>query len=118
MFINTLGIRKGVVDIAMQNRTQENTSIEDKRGKHIKKVTSPEIFQSVRQHIDKFPVVSSHYCRAKTQRKYLHSDLNITIMYSLYKECAEQNQPVASSSVYRKVFSEEYNLGFHRPRKD
>lgn len=36
MFINTLGIRKGVVDIAMQKKTSENTTQEDQRGKHKK----------------------------------------------------------------------------------
>ncbi|CAG9826481.1 unnamed protein product [Diabrotica balteata] len=119
MFINTLGIRKGIVDIAMKKRTEENTTLVDNRGKHTKKITSPAILASVKNHIEKFPVVSSHYCRSKTQRKYLSSDLNITIMYSLYKkECGENNQTPANSAIYRKVFSEEYNLGFYRPRKD
>lgn len=119
MFINTLGIRKGVVDIAMKKRTLENTSLEDKRGKHIQKVTSPEILESVKQRIEKFPVMSSHYCRAKTQRKYLASDINITVMYSLYKEeRIKLNLPAATTAIYQKVFCEEYNLGFHRPRKD
>lgn len=120
MFLNTLGIRKGVVDIAMKKRTGENTALKDQRGKHPKKITSPATLASVRKHIESFPVMSSHYCRAKTQRKYLSSDLNITLMYSLYKkECSEKNfAPVATSAVYRKIFSEEYNLGFYRPRKD
>ncbi|CAG9826914.1 unnamed protein product [Diabrotica balteata] len=40
-------------------------------------------------------------------------------MYSLYKkECSENNQTPANFSIYRKVFSEEYNLGFYRPYKD
>lgn len=34
------------------------------------------------------------------------------------KERNENNQPVASPSIYRKIFSEEYNIGFYRPRKD
>nr|CAH7719266.1 unnamed protein product [Callosobruchus chinensis] len=35
------------------------------------------------------------------------------------KECSEKNlTQVASSAIHRKVFTEEYNLGFHRPRKD
>lgn len=43
MFINTLGIRNGVIDVAMQNKAPENISLEDKRGKDIKKVTPPAI---------------------------------------------------------------------------
>lgn len=119
MFINTLGIRKGVVDVAMQRRTPQNTSFGDRRGKKAKKITPPEIIGDVKSHIERFPVMESHYCRAKSQRKYLSSELNITIMYSMYKnECIEKGKPFASSSIYRKVFSEDYNLGFYRPRKD
>ncbi|KAI4463202.1 dna-directed rna polymerases i ii and iii subunit rpabc2 [Holotrichia oblita] len=119
MFINTLGIRKGVVDIAMQNRMEENISAVDHRGKGAKKATPPETLQGVRNHIERFPVMASHYCREKTQRKYLPSDFNITIMYTMYKEdCTEKNLAYVSSSMYRKIFCEEYNLDFYRPRKD
>lgn len=119
MFINTLGIRKGVVDIAMQNRTEGNISSEDKRGKGPKKSIPPDVIQVVRNHIECFPVVASHYCREKTQRKYLASDLNISIMYSMYqKNCVEKNVPFVKQSMYRKIFCDEYNLGFYRPRKD
>nr|CAI5825930.1 unnamed protein product [Callosobruchus analis] len=46
MFINTLGIRKGVLDIAMQNRTEENIPCsKDRRGKGPKNVTPPEVLQ-------------------------------------------------------------------------
>ena len=63
--------------------------------------------------------MSSHYCRAKTQRKHLSSDLHITIIYSLSKnECTEKGEPLASSSMNRKVFSKEYNPDFYRLRKD
>lgn len=120
IFLNTLGIRKGVVDIALVNRTDENTSLlGDKMGKHVKKVTSPDVLKNVRKQW--FPVMSSHYAREKTARKYLPiiNDLNITIMYDLYKKhCTEHNLEMASNCIYRKVFSEEYNLCFHRPRKD
>lgn len=119
MFINTLGIRKGVVDIAMQNRREENISAPDQRGKGPKKATPPETLQRVRNHIERFPVMASHYCREKTQRKYLASDLNITIMYTMYKkDCTKKDLLFVSSSIYRKIFCEEYNLGFYRPRKD
>lgn len=37
MFINTLGIKKGVVDIALKKRTETNTSAGDGREKHKKR---------------------------------------------------------------------------------
>lgn len=60
MFINTLGIRKGVVDIAMQNRTEGNISATDLRGKGAKKATLPEMLAGVRSHIERFPVMASN----------------------------------------------------------
>ncbi|KAK5644896.1 hypothetical protein RI129_006196 [Pyrocoelia pectoralis] len=119
MFLNTFGIRKGVVDIAMTKRTKENTSESDKRGRHIKKQTTHEIVSSVRNHIESFPVVESHYCRSDSKRKYLDPSLNINVMYEMDKQSRqEHNLDVAKPCAYRKIFSEEYNLGFHRPKKD
>lgn len=119
MFLNTIGIRKGVVDIAMTKRTTENTSEGDKRGRHVKKSTSSESLNGIRKHIESFAVVDSHYCRSGTKRKYLDPSLNITMMHSMYKLVCTENKCEASSlATYRKVFTEEYNLGFHRPKKD
>lgn len=48
-----------------------------KQGKHTKHITPGEDVEIVRKHIKSFPKVESHYCRAKTQRLYLESTLNI-----------------------------------------
>nr|CAI5830755.1 unnamed protein product [Callosobruchus analis] len=55
----------------------------------------------------------------KLKRKYLYPDLNITIMYEMYKKYREdQKLEIGSAGMYRKIFCEEYNLGFFRPKKD
>lgn len=71
----------------------------------------------IKMHIEMFPVVPSHYSRSETEIKYLNCDLNIKAMYRLYW-CDENNVPKAKESAYRNVFVNEYNLGFHRPKKD
>ena len=38
----------------------------------------------VLEHINSFPIVESHYCRAKTNKKYLEAGLNIAKMYDFY----------------------------------
>ena len=50
-----------------------------------KKHTSNEKLEMVRNHIKSFPVVESHYCRAKSNNKYLDGSLTLTKMYDLYK---------------------------------
>nr|CAH7754515.1 unnamed protein product [Callosobruchus chinensis] len=74
MFLNTLGIKKGVVDIALKKRSSVNMSFSDRRGRHVKKVVSPEVKNGIKRHIESFPVVASHYCRSDSERKYLKKD--------------------------------------------
>lgn len=38
IFLNTLGLRKGVVDIAMTKRNHKNSSEPNRRGRHINKL--------------------------------------------------------------------------------
>lgn len=119
MFINTLGINKGVVDVAMTKRSPLIVIEEDKRGKFAKLRFPPSVIENVKEHIKSFPIVPSHYCREKTNRKYLDPSLNITIMYRLYCEyCDNTSDQKVSSSTYRKIFNEKFNLGFHNPKKD
>lgn len=119
MFLNTLGINKGVVDITMAKRSSLNVFEGDKRGKHVKACYPSSVVQNVKSHIQSFPVVPSHYCREKTNRKYLDSSLNITQMYRLYGEfCDNHGEQKVSASMYRKIFNENFNLGFHNPKKD
>lgn len=119
MFLNTLGIKKGVVDIAMQKRSKENVAAADGRGKGKSPSLDPAIVEGIKTHIKSFPCVPSHYCRAGTARKYLDSSLNLATMYRMYSQhCNDVDQPKAKLSAYRKIFRDDFNLGFHIPKKD
>lgn len=93
----------------------------DLRGKQpsVNKVDEARL-QIVKNHIESFPAYQSHYTRAHNpNRKYLSEDLNIRLMYNLYKEhCELINAIPVSESKYRHVFNFEYNLHFHSPHKD
>ena len=92
----------------------------DKRGRHSPHNKTPkETIQCVRKHIESFPVVDPHYTRKDTSRQFLCSDLNISKMYSLYKEqCQSLKTKCVSHAKYRNIFNSEYNLSFHVPKKD
>jgi len=69
--------------------------------------------------------MESHYCRATSKRKYLDSTLSISKMYELYiQDCKEKRLDhkyfvsCTVSEKYRKIFCEEYNLSFYKPKKD
>ena len=93
---------------------------QDGRGKHGKhsKVTD-EQRNDIMNHINSFPVMESHYCRAKTNKKYLQSDLKIEKMYDLYKvKCAEVEKVPVKSAYYRYIFNTCFNIDFHIPKTD
>lgn len=119
MFLNTLGMKKGVVDITMKKRSKENVAASDGRGKGKSFTLAPALIEGIKAHIESFPCVPSHYCRAGTERKYLDPSLNLATMYRMYTQlCAENEKPKAKLSAYRNIFIGFFNLGFHRPRKD
>ena len=73
--------------------------------------------QTVRDHINSFYRVESHYCRSDTSRQYLEAGLNKTKMFRLYEESEYYNRAV-KQHLYSEIFDTEFNLGFHHPTKD
>ena len=75
--------------------------------------------QNVIDHINSFLVVDLHYCKAKTNKKYLEPGLNIEKIYDLYIE--RQLSPgkfVVKPSFYQHIFNTSFNIGFHIPKTD
>jgi hypothetical protein len=119
-FIKTLNIGEKYVHTALKSKIAGTFGKVDGRGKcrpHNK--TPAAKLDEVRKHIESFPVVDAHYTRQDTNRKFLGCDLTIAKMYHLYTEfCKSKGKKCVGSSVYRKVFCEEYNFSFHVPKKD
>lgn len=86
-FLNTLDITDTTVDTALKKKTDGGIILPDKRGKKTPSNKLPEETRnSIRAHIESFPVIESHYSRERTNKKYLGTDLNLAKMYSLYLE--------------------------------
>ena len=103
-------------------RQEEKGRIRDKRGRRKDQGTrkiSEEDREYIRKHIHSFPAVESHYCRKSSQRKYLEKSLSIRKMYDLYKEkCSADHIVPQKYWLYDHIFASEFNLGFHKPKKD
>ncbi|XP_064598481.1 uncharacterized protein LOC135464842 [Liolophura sinensis] len=125
-FLATLDIRQRTVYYALDAKTNINAAntegfvSPDRRGKNTpKNKTSDSDKAFLKAHIESFPAVESHYCRQRTRRRYLDSSLNVKKMHELYEEhCRKENRTPAKVHVYREIFNSEYNLGFHKPKKD
>lgn len=95
------------------------TPQKDKRGVATKGRLPEDVKDTIREHINKFPRVPGHYCRANTQKEYLEFGLNMSKMYQLFVEyCKEVHKTPAKKWLYTKIFNEEFNISFHTPKKD
>ena len=68
----------------------------------------------VHDHIKSIPKYRSHYSRVQNpERVYLGSEMNITQLYEHYvQHCFKENIQAVSQNKYRKIFCEEYIMGF------
>lgn len=73
--------------------------------------------QCIMNFINSLKCSESHYCRGKSSRQYLPSELNIKTLWKMYSSPQLQNTPV-KESYFRMVFNTCYNLGFGSPRSD
>jgi hypothetical protein len=121
-FTGTLCISVDVISDAVAK--SDNLAIyksEDKRGKKAPpNKTKEDDVQFVREHIESFPLIDSHYCRKDSKKRYLASEIkSVTNMYRLYMErCEESERTAVSEYKYRSIFCEDYNISFFKPKKD
>lgn len=117
-YLGTLDISQRRVEWFHTKKMNEN-KYSDKRGKHPKRTVPEHIRKSIKSHIDSFPRMPSHYCRAQTRKEYLEANLSLAKMYNLYVEkCTQENAVPAKLHFYRLVFNSEYNIEFFVPKKD
>lgn len=71
----------------------------------------------LREHIDSFPRVPAHWCRANTQKEYLEASLNKSSMYQLYLDfCKEKDETPVGKTTYMEELIKK-TLGFTHQRK-
>ena len=112
-YLNTLGISESRIRYIYAHKDIDTgTARPSLWGKHTKNEVGPEVKDSVRSHIDEFPRVQSHYCRARTNKEYLETGLSLSKMYDLYVEWMKGKALLpAKKSMYRHIFNYEYNVG-------
>lgn len=122
-FIKTLDITVKRYDNVVKRISANKTGVspKDKRGKHVPSNKTVEtVLQKVIQHIESFPMYTSHYSRNKNpSKKYLDTHLNVQKMYSLYVDtCKVEGANPVKESFYRTVFNTKFNLSFKKPLTD
>lgn len=119
MFLDTLDISERVVFTAIGKLTDLGVCESEKRGKCSGRGLSEEK-ERIKQHINSFPRLESHYARKDSRREYLESNLSILKMYEMYIDSRKKEGCLkpASERTYRDVFNNDFNIGFHKRMKD
>ncbi|CAK1579940.1 unnamed protein product [Parnassius mnemosyne] len=119
-FLTTFNISAKKVETALSKLTPSGVTEPDMRGKKEPPNKKSDVVKDIiRDHIKSLPTVSSHYCRSTTKRKYLPSGLSENRLYLDYVEYCKERQVVPEkASFYKFIFTNEFNYGFHRPKKD
>ncbi|XP_033103438.1 uncharacterized protein LOC117106195 [Anneissia japonica] len=120
VFLKTLCIGEKTVTYTISHRSETGQSAKDGRCSKPPGIKKPDLLRdTVKSHINSFPALASHYARSGTTGKYLDHNLNIRKMHSLYMENYEGDRTKqVKESYYRSVFVSEFNLFFHKPKKD
>uniref|UniRef100_A0ABD2X5R0 DUF7869 domain-containing protein n=1 Tax=Trichogramma kaykai TaxID=54128 RepID=A0ABD2X5R0_9HYME len=126
MFLDTLGINIQTVRTALAKKMSSHgtfVAARDLRGTHTNRPHQypVEITNLIISHIKSFPTVESHYVRADTQKNYLPAGLSISRMNRMLNDELSQvgmKEINISRQYYAKVLQENFNLSFHKPKKD
>lgn len=118
-FLKCLQVTSSRVHYALKN-ANKNPSAKDNRGHFPSMNKTKEADENiVKEFIGSIPCYESHYCREKTNKKYLQPDLNIIKLYREYKTLMEfRHLPSVSENIFRKIFNTEFNLSFKRRHTD
>ncbi|CAH1958505.1 unnamed protein product [Acanthoscelides obtectus] len=120
-YIRVLKVSDGRITRVLVNKSKAMPAPTDGRGKQPSANKTPDHkVDKVKEFIERFPSYQSHYSRKKNpHRRYLAPDLNLSIMYDLYKKqlSLKDEQPV-SKYIFSEIFSKQFNLHFHAPVSD
>lgn len=73
--------------------------------------------ESVMKFVSSLTCSELHYCHSPRGRKYLPSQLNITLLHRMYNEQTDVELQV-KESYFRYIFNTQFNIGFGSPRVD
>jgi hypothetical protein len=116
-FLKILHVTRARVDYVAKNFIAKGTMPTEKRGGDRKTQTFHPKRESVKRFICSLNCIESHYCRGKSLRKYLSSDLSINRLCTMYNNEVSDEYKV-KKSYFRYIFNTNFNLGFKSPKTD
>ncbi|XP_062529653.1 uncharacterized protein LOC134200558 [Bombyx mori] len=119
-FMKTLDISDRAIRTVKSKIDEHGILAQDLRGHHSNHVrVDEELLNDIKQFIDAIPRIESHYIRQYSTREYIDGGKTISDLFRDFKENQNQNNKAAGKyCTFYKVFTQDYNISFFRPRKD
>ena len=117
LFLSTFGIKHDQQLRTALKKTNSGIVEEEKRGGRSKSTAEKDkkIKEAVTNHILRFPVVDSHYCRKSSTKRYVQPGLTKALMHNMYKE-EKTNEPCSYTYYCQQL--KNLNISIHKPKKD
>ncbi|CAH0731543.1 unnamed protein product, partial [Brenthis ino] len=123
MFLNTLVVSDNTVKTAWEKYEEDLKDVTPDTKVHPKNMRTviKTMVKSVRDHVNSFIPVETHFLGRKSNKLYLDGSLDIPRMFKLYNEWLDPNKyarRVKTQRKYREIVSKNFNLGFYITKKD
>lgn len=105
LFLNTLSISDRTIRTVMSKITESGVVEKEKRGGRPKalKIRDIAVRQAIKEHINRYPRMESHYCRSSTSKEYLHPDLSLYKMVDMFNH---ENKNKGTTTSYYTYWNE------------
>nr|XP_022908544.1 uncharacterized protein LOC111419891 [Onthophagus taurus] len=120
-FLSILQISRRAVDYVANKKFKNEPITKENRGGARLSENIILLQNKIEEHIKSFKCRPKHWGRAGApNRKYLPSDLSIKKMWELFckENSLDDNNKVSTYSLYYKVFTKKFNLGFSSVKMD
>lgn len=119
-FMKILNVKKTRIQNVCKKHMQGG-SIKDNRGGDTRSKKYATKRKAIAKFMGQIQPIEKHYCRGKSQRQYLASDLNINKLWRLYNSSCENDGDQTlkvKKSFFRNHVNINYNIGFGAPAMD
>lgn len=117
-FLGVLNISKHRVDGVLKRFFEKSEMPAENRGGDHTSQKNQNKRDAIIQFIKGIVIIEKHYCRGKSSREYVSSDLSIAKLWRMYIKQNNDAHLSVKESFFRHIFNTRFNIGFSAPQTD
>nr|CAI5850481.1 unnamed protein product [Callosobruchus analis] len=115
-FLGILNLKRYRVEGILGRFLHKHQLPRENRGGDHRSCKSQDVRQNIVQFIKSLTVIEKHYCRGRSLRQYVSSDLSVKKLWIFYNNKYPEAQ--CKESYFRFIFNTKFNIGFNAPQVD